>query len=140
MTDHTRNHAPLGLPMDVLRRRKSCKWATMAPDVIPAWVAETDWIDFLAMDERIRSNTSICFKFAGACFKALAQTEQKAVQKQLVGLLAAEEIAYDIGAYREAPAGLRIWGGATVATADIKALTQWLDWAFAEVIEPELVV
>jgi phosphoserine aminotransferase len=107
---------------------------------LAAWVAQTDWIDFLAADERIRSNTSMCFKFAGACFKTLAQTEQKAVQKQLVGLLAAEEIAYDIGAYREAPAGLRIWGGATVATADIKALTQWLDWAFAEVIEPELVV
>lgn len=122
-----------GLPK--LIERSEANLASLA-----AWVAETDWIDFLAMDERIRSNTSICFKFAGACFKALAQTEQKAVQKQLVGLLAAEEIAYDIGAYREAPAGLRIWGGATVATADIKALTQWLDWAFAEVIEPELVV
>ncbi len=122
-----------GLPELIERSRANL--ASLA-----TWVAQTDWIEFLAADERLRSNTSICLKFAGAHFASMAAAEQKAVEKQLVELLAAEKVSYDIGAYREAPAGLRIWGGTTVATADIITLTRWLNWAFAEVVEPEIAV
>ncbi|MEO1152349.1 MAG: phosphoserine transaminase [Pseudomonadota bacterium] len=93
--------------------------------VIETFVAENDWIDFLAVDPATRSNTSVCLKFTdpriadGAGFA-------KAVAKRLE----AEGVAYDIGAYRDAPPGLRIWCGGTVETADLAALMPWLSWAF----------
>src|SRR5215468_2092059 len=88
---------------------------------ITAWVARAPWIEFLAQDAAIRSPTSVCLKMADA--KAAGG---------IADLLAKEGAAYDIGAYRDAPPGLRIWGGATVETSDLQALFPWLDWAWAE--------
>lgn len=96
---------------------------------ISAWVEESAWADFLAHDPATRSNTSICLKFrADAGFSAEQQMD---IAKKIAARLDAEGVAHDIGAYRSAPAGLRIWGGATVETADVQALLPWLDWAFA---------
>lgn len=100
---------------------------------IEAWVVKSDWVGFLAETEETRSCTSICLKIVDEWYQALPADEQAAGAKQIAKLLEAEGVAFDIGAYRDAPAGLRIWGGATVETNDIEILTQWLDWAFAEV-------
>lgn len=97
------------------------------------WVAKTDWVDFLAEDKTIRSNTSICLKIVDPWYQGLSEEEQAKGAKQIVSLLSAEDAAHDIGAYRDAPAGLRIWGGATVETSDLKALFPWLEWAYGEV-------
>ena len=98
---------------------------------ISDWVAKTAWIDFLAVKPETRSNTSVCLKVVDPEIVALAPDAQAAFAKALASLLEKEKVAYDIGAYRDAPTGLRIWCGATVETADVVALTQWLDWAFA---------
>ncbi len=97
------------------------------------WVAKTGWIDFLAEDKENLSNTSICLKITADWYQALPKEEQAAIAKSIVTTLDKEDAAYDIGAYRDAPAGIRIWGGATVETSDIETLTEWLDWAFSEV-------
>jgi len=89
-------------------------------------VAGRDWLEHLAADPASRSNTSVCLKFAG-----LDDEQANAIEKKMVALLETEEAAYDLGSYRDAPPGLRIWCGATVETADIEALGPWLDWAFA---------
>jgi len=102
---------------------------------ITDWVAATAWVDFLATDPATRSNTSVCLKIVDAGFAALDADARAALVKKLVGLLEAEGVAYDIGGYRDAPPGLRIWAGGTVETADIQALLPWLDWAFATVNE-----
>ncbi len=92
------------------------------------WVQSADWIEHLASDSEIRSNTSICLQFADR-----SDTDvNKARQKAIVQLLDRERAAFDIGAYRDAPPGLRIWCGATVDTADIEALGPWLDWAWEQ--------
>jgi phosphoserine aminotransferase len=91
--------------------------------VIENFVSKTDWINFLSESSDIRSNTSICLKLN-------AKPEQV---KSIVALLADEGVAFDIGAYRDAPAGLRIWGGATVESSDIEALLPWLEWAYTQV-------
>ncbi|MDQ3471293.1 MAG: phosphoserine transaminase [Pseudomonadota bacterium] len=93
------------------------------------WVQGAGWIEHLAADPAIRSNTSVCLQFSDRA-DADANTAR---QKALVKLLEQEQAAYDIGAYRDAPPGLRIWCGATVETADIEALGPWLDWAWEEV-------
>ena len=95
---------------------------------IADWVARTGWIDFLAREPEIRSRTSVCLKLA---HRGLDEAAQAVVAKRIAALLDAEGVAFDIGAYRDAPAGLRIWAGATVETADLEALFPWLDWAFA---------
>lgn len=100
---------------------------------IAGWVAKTDWIEFLAEDPETTSNTSICLKITADWYCALHEDEQATKAKQLVALLENEGVALDFGSYRDAPAGLRIWGGATVDTSDIEALLPWLDWAFAEI-------
>ena len=92
------------------------------------WVQRTDWIEHLAASPEIRSNTSVCLQFAN---RSEAEAN-KARQKAIVHLLEAEQAAFDIGAYRDAPPGLRIWCGATVDTADIETLGPWLDWAWEE--------
>ena len=92
-----------------------------------AWVEKTPWIENLAVDPATRSNTSVCLKITDP--RADAETPKK-----IASLLEKENAALDINGYRDAPAGLRIWCGATVETADIEALTPWLDWAFAEVV------
>lgn len=98
---------------------------------LQAWVDATDWVANLADDPATRSNTSVCLKVVDADVAAMDDKAQKAFCKKIVTLLDAEDAAYDIGGYRDAPAGLRIWCGATVNTADVEALTPWLDWAFA---------
>jgi phosphoserine aminotransferase len=102
--------------------------------VLEDWVASKNWVSFLAEDKTIRSNTSVCFKIVDPWFESLDGDSAKAdVPKKIASLLEKEGVAYDINGYRDAPAGLRIWAGATVETSDLKALTPWLDWAFNEV-------
>ena len=96
------------------------------------WVERTPWIGNLADDPAIRSNTSVCLKVVDPALTALPADAQAAFAKTLATALEREKIAYDIGSYRDAPPGLRIWCGATVETSDVEALTQWLDWAYAK--------
>ncbi len=98
---------------------------------IADWVAATAWVDFLAKQPAIRSNTSVCLRIVDPAVTALTADAQAAFIKGLVASLEKENIAYDIDAYRDAPPGLRIWCGATVERDDVEALTRWLDWAFA---------
>ena len=90
------------------------------------WIAQSDWIEHLAAAPVIRSNTSVCLQFADRS----DEQANKARQKAIVKLLDSEHAAYDIGAYRDAPPGIRIWCGATVDTSDIEELGPWLDWAW----------
>jgi phosphoserine aminotransferase len=99
---------------------------------IADWVAATPWIDFLAKQPAIRSNTSVCLRIVDPAVTVLAADAQAVFIKGLVASLEKENIAYDIDAYRDAPPGLRIWCGATVERNDVEALTYWLDWAFAK--------
>ena len=99
---------------------------------IAAWVAKTDWVEFLAADPAVRSPTSVCLKIVDPWFSGLDETAQRAFAKSIAAVLAREGVAFDIAAYRDAPPGLRIWAGATIETDDIDALLPWLDWAFAE--------
>jgi phosphoserine aminotransferase len=100
--------------------------------VLADWAARTPWVDFLAADAKIRSNTSVCLKVVDPAVTRLPADDQVAFAKSLAALVEKEGAGYDLGHYRDAPAGLRIWCGATVETADVEALTPWLDWAFAE--------
>ena len=100
---------------------------------VESWVAGSDWAGFLAEAAETRSPTSICLKIADAWFAGLSPDEQGAAAKRIAALLDAEGVAHDIGAYRDAPPGLRVWGGPTVETADVEALMPWLDWAWGEV-------
>jgi phosphoserine aminotransferase len=105
--------------------------------VIADWVAATPWIDFLAVDPAIRSNTSVCLKIVDPSVAKLSAEAQATSVKKLSSLLEKENVAYDIDAYRDAPPGLRIWCGSTVERADVAALTAWLDWAYAEIRDQE---
>jgi len=98
---------------------------------VEAWVAKSDWAAFLAEDKAIRSSTSICLKITDGWFTSQSADAQAVIAKDLVKILDKEGVAYDIGAYRDAPVGLRIWGGSTVETSDIQALLPWLDFAYA---------
>lgn len=100
---------------------------------VAKWVDQTDWIDFLAVDPATRSNTSICLQIVAPWFKELTLDKQQAFTKDLASLLDTEGVAYDIGAYRDAPPGLRLWGGATVEKSDFEALFPWLEWAYSTV-------
>lgn len=100
---------------------------------IAKWVAATPWIDFLARDPAVRSTTSVALEIVDPWFAGLDGAARKDVQKEIMALLEAEGAAYDIGAYRLAPAGLRLWAGATVERENLEAVFPWLDWAFAEV-------
>lgn len=101
-------------------------------EVLNHFVENSSWLANLADDPQIRSNTSVCLKIVDREITALEQDQQAAFAKGIVSLLEKEGVAFDIGAYRDAPSGLRIWTGATVETSDVEALTHWLDWAFAE--------
>ena len=105
-----------GLPATIQRSQSNL-------DVIAQFVAQRDWIHFLAAEEATRSRTSVC----------LTLDLDEVQVKTLVGLLDEEGVAYDIGSYRDAPAGLRIWCGATVESSDLEALMPWLDWAYTQV-------
>jgi len=100
--------------------------------VIADWAARTPWIDFLAKDAAIRSNTSVCLKFTDAAITSLNPDAQSDFVKKLVAMVEKEAAGFDFAHYRDAPAGLRIWCGATVEAADVALLTQWIDWAFGE--------
>jgi phosphoserine aminotransferase len=99
---------------------------------IADWVAHTGWIDFLARDPALRSNTSVCLKVVDPAVNRLAPEAQAAFVKSITAALDKEGVAYDIDAYRDAPTGLRIWCGSTVERSDVEALTLWLDWAYAK--------
>jgi phosphoserine aminotransferase len=98
---------------------------------IADWVDRTPWVDFLARVPETRSNTSVCLKVVDPAIAALSADGQAAFAKALAAFLEKEKVAFDIGSYRDAPAGLRIWCGTTIEAADVKALTLWLDYAFA---------
>jgi phosphoserine aminotransferase len=100
---------------------------------IANWVNQSTWADFLAETPEIRSCTSICLKIVDDWFTGLSSDDQAKISKKLAKLLEKQQVAYDIAPYRAAPPGLRIWGGATVETADIEALLPWLDWGYATV-------
>jgi phosphoserine aminotransferase len=100
---------------------------------IAAWVARTPWIDFLARDPATRSCTSICLQVVDPWFRQLDKAAQAKTIQSLVIRIENEGAAFDIASYRDAPPGLRIWGGATVEREDVEALLPWLDWAYAEV-------
>ena len=101
--------------------------------VIEDWVEKSDWAAFLAEDKAIRSNTSVCLKVKDPEFAKLDPKSQGTALKLMAAMLNDEGVAYDIGGYRDAPAGLRIWAGATVEVNDLDALLPWLDWAYAQV-------
>ena len=102
---------------------------------VARWVAARDWVEFLARRPETRSPTSICLRLTAPWFTALDAAAQAEAAKRLAALLEAEGVAYDIASYRDAPPGLRIWGGSTIETSDIEALLPWLDWAAAELAE-----
>jgi len=99
--------------------------------VLDAFVEKTPWIANLAQKPETRSNTSVCLTIVDPEVSALSEDQQAVFAKGIVSALEKEGVAFDIGAYRDAPSGLRIWAGATVEASDLEALTGWLDWAFA---------
>ncbi len=99
--------------------------------VLDAFIERTPWIANLAQKPETRSNTSVCVTIVDPEVTALSEDAQAAFAKGIVSALEKEGVAFDIGAYRDAPSGLRIWAGATVEASDLEALTAWLDWAFA---------
>ena len=111
-----------------LNRRTEANFAALA-----AWVERTPWIDFLANTVETRSTTSVCLKIVDPALAHLDETARYDFVVRMKALLEAEEAAFDVESYRRAPAGLRLWCGPTVETADVEAVTPWLDWAFAEV-------
>jgi phosphoserine aminotransferase len=114
-----------GLPALIARSNGNLK-------AIENWVAQSLWAAFLAEEKPSRSSTSICLKIKDPAFTSLSADEQSVHAKAIVSVLEKERAAYDVGAYRDAPVGLRIWGGATVETSDIQALLPWLDWAYGQ--------
>ncbi|ERI12353.1 phosphoserine transaminase [Brucella sp. RRSP16] len=112
--------------LDALVARADANFA-----VLNDFVERTPWIANLAVKPETRSNTSVCLTIVDPEVTALSADEQAAFAKGIVTTLDKEGVAYDIGAYRDAPSGLRIWAGATVEASDLEALTHWLDWAFA---------
>lgn len=99
-----------------------------------AWVERTDWIDFLAVEPETRSTTSVCLKVVDARVTALDEAGRQGFVKRMKSLLEAEGAAFDVESHRNAPAGLRLWCGCTVETADVVAATPWLDWAFGAAV------
>lgn len=97
------------------------------------WVGDRDWVDFLASDPAERSNTSICLRITDPWYNSLSREEQQKKARQLVALIENEGVAFDFGSYRDAPPGIRIWGGATVDSQDTEALLPWIDWAYQAV-------
>jgi phosphoserine aminotransferase len=112
-----------GLPGLIARSTANLK-------ALEEWVDQSSWAAFLAQDKSNRSSTSICLKIKDPAFTSLSADDQAKQVKSIVSMLEKERAAYDIGAYRDAPVGLRVWGGATVETSDIQALLPWLDWAY----------
>lgn len=112
-----------GLESTMLRCQKNY-------EVLEEWVARTPWVDFLAQDKSVRSVTSVCLKVVDPWFENLAEEEKMPFIKSMTKLLDEREVAFDINGYRAAPAGLRIWCGASVSRTSLTELVPWLDWAF----------
>jgi phosphoserine aminotransferase len=106
--------------------------------IVAEWVERTPWVDFLAERPELRSPTSICLRLTDPAITQLPRAGQAALIKDLVARLEAEGVAYDVASYRDAPPGLRLWGGATVENADMAALLPWLDWAYGEARSEQL--
>ncbi len=117
-----------GLPALIARSRDNL-------GVVAAWIESTPWVDFLAREPATRSNTSICLSIVDPWFQGLDAEDQTQIANSLATLLAREQVAHDIGSYRDAPPGLRIWAGATIEQADLASLMPWLDWAWSQVKE-----
>jgi phosphoserine aminotransferase len=115
-----------GLPALIERCRRNLA-------LVEGWVQRSEWVGFLAVRPEIRSPTSVCLTIEDPGFKGLDAKQQAAFIKDMTGLLAEERVAYDVASYRDAPAGLRLWCGATVEARDIEVLLPWLDWAYASV-------
>lgn len=103
-------------------------------EVLASWVGRTPWVDFLAEDAATRSNTSVCLKVADQRVTSLSDVAQAEFAKNLAAVLEKEGVALDVGSYRSAPPGLRIWCGATIEQSDLEALMPWLDWAFEKTL------
>ncbi len=114
-----------GLPALIARSRANLH-------AVAAWEQHSDWASFLAADPRIRSSTSICLRLDAPGFDALPPQQRATAATHLAKFLHQEGAALDAGSYRDAPPGLRLWGGATVETADLEAALPWLDWAWGE--------
>ena len=99
--------------------------------VVRNWVDQSSWAAFLTPDISQQSSTSICLKIIDPIFGGLPDSAQRAFIKSMTALLEQKNVAFDIAAYRDAPPGLRLWGGATVESTDLEKLTPWLDWAFS---------
>ncbi|MEJ6671469.1 MAG: phosphoserine transaminase [Pseudomonadales bacterium] len=103
-------------------------------EVIRAWIDQSSWAALLTPDVSQQSSTSICLKIIDPVFGALPDSAQRTFIKSMTALLEQQNVAFDIAAYRDAPPGLRLWGGATVESTDLQQLTPWLDWAFSETL------
>jgi phosphoserine aminotransferase len=103
--------------------------------VVEEWVARTDWIEFLAESEEIRSNTSVCLKVTSDPFKAMTKDSQSKFIKDIAGQLSRENIAHDIGSYRDAPPGFRLWCGPTIQPSDVKTVIEGLERVYSEKIK-----
>lgn len=101
--------------------------------VVEDWVAKTDWVEFLPATADIRSRTSICVKIVDPWFNAFDEDTQKALIKDMAKLIEKDSAGYDLAHYATAPAGFRLWGGATVEATDMAAVLPWIDWAYNEV-------
>ena len=104
-------------------------------NVIKKWIESNDWVEFLATDPATYSSTSICFKFTHPDFTKLDNENQKKLVKEVCSIIEKEDAGYDINAYKDAPAGIRIWGGATVESSDIEKVLPWIEWAFFETLK-----
>ena len=101
---------------------------------VEAWVARTPWVDFLCAEPAARSTTSVCLVFSDPAITRLSADEQAAFAKAVVAKIEGEKAGLDLGAYRDAPPGLRLWCGATVETSDLEALFPWIEWAYGDVL------
>ena len=113
-----------GLPALIARSRRNLA-------VVEGWIERSGWASFLAREPSTRSSTSICIEIGGT-FRHHGQTERRRLAGAVARRLEALDVGFDLNAYRDAPAGFRIWGGATVEASDIEALLPWLDWAIDE--------
>ena len=100
--------------------------------IVDEWVKRTPWIDYLAKDPATRTNTGVCLRIVDSAVTSLSAAAQADFAKAIVAMIEKEKVAFDFGAYRDAPPGFRIWCGATVEASDVAALTHWLDWGFAQ--------
>ncbi len=112
--------------VDATKKRSESNLAAVAK-----WTSKSNWADFLCADDAVRSRTSITLKVTDPWFASLGDEEKQTFIKGMLKPLDKEQVAYDIASYRDAPAGIRIWGGATVESSDMEALLPWLDWAYA---------